>query len=635
MDVTAPSAEQSRQLSEVAKSPLASETPVAADPAVATDSVAAPQKKHKSSSSASLRFAAAWVFMGIALIAVGFSTTNPGVQPLRLSALLILGSCIVATLIELFRVVQSERTSGSKRSIGELGFEALSFGAVALIGAGSAIALFGSEGAPSLLISIAPAIASATLFLSRGVVARASRISREPEQSEASSHKEIAKGASLALKTDSIVPVDAQVVRGSCAVDECIFSPVPTFRIREEGDVVYAGSKIIAGSAEVMALSTTQNSCMQQLRDAVKPMVDAASNGLRLEDQRAAKGTVLAILFIAIAAAISWNERSSGYVDSLMAAGTVALIASLCHVTEFLYALRSSLVSRWFTRGLLLASAESPKQLAGISKVVFDPSRIARGSRYAVADLEVLDDRLSRSALCDCVASLLGRAEDPLLVAAGEYCRHVATKLSVERVLELREYSGRGICGSIHGIELSVGDEDFLVERGIMVQPTDSGSADESGHPVVLVAIDDDVVARFHMSTDQEGLITEEELSAWPARMELSVSSGVATQLGSDTLLVRGHESDLVGQMATYDVTLVSPKEPEIRKATILAFTPDLSALKDLLRECKQQGKLVERTRIIIGFAGFVVVAGVFAGVLTPLFPLGLLLILAASIRLA
>ena len=129
----------------------------------------------------------------------------------------------------------------------------------------------------------------------------------------------------------------------------------------------------------------------------------------------------------------------------LLAAGIVALFASVCQVSGLVYGLRQALVRRWMSRGYLLSSASSCKELAAIRTVECDPSLSGEGSFVRGVGLELLDDRLATSALCEFVCALLGRAEDSTLSAVGDYCRRQVRAPSVERVVDLREYTGRGI----------------------------------------------------------------------------------------------------------------------------------------------------------------------------------------------
>jgi cation transport ATPase len=294
-------------------------------------------------------------------------------------------------------------------------------------------------------------------------------------------------------------------------------------------------------------------------------MVQQARQGLELEDLRASRWSALVILFLALSAGIFWHERTPGYAQALLASGTVALFASVCNVGLLLHGLRRGLVQGWMQRGYLLSNADSVKQLAAVRSVECDASRCGEGSLLKAVSLDILDDRLAPSALCDFICALVGRAEDPILVAVAEYCRRHGKTPSVERVVDLREYLGRGICGAVHGVELSVGSEDFLVERGIMIQPSD-GVAPTLGEHLVMIAIDDDVVARVHVIDNQAAVVTADLPMTWNGDVHISVAPGVARSLENETLLVRGNESDLLGQMANCDMTFFDPSEGVIRR---------------------------------------------------------------------
>ena len=489
------------------------------------------------------------------------------------------------------------------------------------------------------LLVAAPALAAAALCFGAAFSALGAALTRDDQQylfaRPLGAHTTINLGERITLKAGDIVPVDGRVEMGSVALDERAFTTVPFFRIRDEQEIVYAGSEVVAGTADMTAVSTVKDSCLSQLQSVISPIASEAEHSLEREDVRAARWSALALLFTSIAAAIYWDERSTGYSAVLLAAGVVALVATLCQVSTLLYGQRKALVRRWIDRGFLIGHGSACKDLAQVAKVECDRSRFGEGSLITATQLDVLDDRLSSRALCDILASLLGRAEDPILAAAGDYCRKHAEKLSVERVLELREYPGRGISGTVHGIELSVGEEEFLVERGIMVQPTEGGTHEHEGAHHVLVAIDDDVVARFQVLTNQEGVVTGPDHAEWSGGVVVSPSSDAAQQLGKETLLVRGSESDLIGQTAERDVTLFSAKEAAFRRGTVVAFTPEVAPLEGLLAECRSHTKAVDRLRILVGIGGLMTVVAVFGGVSTPAIPLAWVLLAGASVRLS
>lgn len=602
-----------------------------ADPTV-TNPEASIQANSLRRSSSTTRLVSGWLCL---LCATGFAATLQGAygeEPRKLFLIVSTLIAVAGVIIESFRVAPQALSSRRALSLVPL--------AGVMLVTASSLSLLSTTGAEiSTLAVVAPLLAVATLLFGRAVALRGAALSRLDSDYLFPLGRRIGanapRGTVLEIRAGHVLSVDARIDRGSVAVDERVLTTVPAFKVRDEGDVLYAGSEVLAGEAEATALTSDSDSSLAQLQTALQPMIEGAGTALESEDAGATRATVLGFLFLAAAAAIFWNERTPGYETCLLAAGAILLGASICQVSSYLYGRRRALVLNWLSRGYVFGSAGAAKQLAAVSRVVFDQSRVGEGSRYHITHFEVLDDRLSKAALCDILASLLGRAESADLAAAGGYCRWNASKLSVERVLELREYPGRGICGTVHGIELSVGNEDFLVERGIMVQPADGASTESDADRLLLVAIDDDVVARFSVTTSQEFLIESEDCPSTLHGIDAALSSGVAQHLGSDTLLVRGPESDLVGQTGSVDLSLFTPQSGEIRPSTVVALSNDLTQIDRLVADCARDCRIVERTRILLGFSGLVLIASVFSGLITPVIPLVLLGLVCASLRLS
>jgi cation transport ATPase len=577
------------------------------------------------------RFIAAAVFCILSVVAFSVTAAKPGEQPSKLTLVLSGAVSAVAVLVEIARLAAAHQLLKSP-------FTLLPVIGVGFVSAAAFVAaLIGGEGAVYPLLAAAPTLAVATLFIGNAWALNGERRFRRDSDflfPKERRKEEVRLGDTVQYKAGDIITVDSRIQSGCLALDERSVSPVCIFRIREEQEVVFAGSEVLAGNATVVALTTRADSTLSRLQAAISPMIESAQSSLEVEDSRASRWSALVILFLSIAAGIFWHERIAGFSQALLAAGTVALFGSTCVVSGLLYGLRRELVQSWMRRGYLLFSASSIRELAAITSIECDASRCGAGSLLKTASLEILDDRLARTSLCDFVCALVGRAEDPILAAIGEYCRRNGKTPSVERVLDLREYLGRGICGTVHGVELTVGAEDFLVERGIMVQPSD-GTLTTAGEHLVLIAIDDDVVARVHVAYDQESVIPSGVLTEWQGGISAYVSPGVARTLGDETLLIRGRESDLLAQVSSREVTLFDSEECAIKRSTLIAFTPEIAPIEALLRECRADLRTVDRFRLLVGFGGLMVLAATFAGATTPLVPLLVVAFVGAVVHLS
>jgi cation transport ATPase len=437
-------------------------------------------------------------------------------------------------------------------------------------------------------------------------------------------HSVLVPGERLTLETGDVAPVDCRVQQGSVALQERYISPVTHFRIKDEAEIVFAGSTIVGGSAECVALTTSKDSCLRRLEAAIEGGLQSAEQHYRRGDENIVRLYAYAILFCSIAAAISWNERSGSPTAVISAAGLVLFTGSLGLVVDLVYSSYARLVRQWAARGYVLFSDESCRDLSNVNEVHFDPSTVDSGSLCTVRELDLLDDRISRDALCSTLLSILGRADDTALAALGDYCSQWAANLTTERVMDLREYEGWGICGSVKGIEFSIGSEGFLVERGIMVQPSDNVGSTTAHERTMLVAIDHDVIARCVVSFGQQSLASADAVdSAWSECLgvEPRMASIESRELPEGALLVRGNESEAL--VRSHAVTATGLPKDSLRppRATVLLLTNSLRELPELLTECRDSLRWARLCRGLVVATGILLVAAVFLGLVTPIVP--------------
>lgn len=446
--------------------------------------------------------------------------------------------------------------------------------------------------------------------------------------------KVVAEGEVFKLTPGILVPTDSRIRAGSCAVLERYLSPDVHFRVKDEAEVVFAGSYVLGGTADVEALTGTYDSCIKRLEAKVLPGVRWVEDSLRRDHEHLFTWFAYALMVSAVACAIFWDKRGADAVTILGSSGVILVTALIAQIGEGLCVFRSCLVRSWAQRGFLINSAKAWSELYNVHEIAFDSSRLDSSTACHVKSFELMDDRISEQSLCGCIASILGRADDRALSTIGDYCQRIVGAMVPERVVDLHEYSGRGICGVVKGIEFSIGSEDFLVDRGILIQPSESGLDESVNEQVILVAIGDELFARIHVGFGQVEYVTPEAISHWPKGMHGVILSGAERELQTDTLLVRGSESDSLGRAHSPEVALFVADAPEVPAASVIALTPHIEAIPELVRQCRKHVRDVLRARAWVLFAGFVSVSLVFAGFANPLIPIGLLPILALSILL-
>lgn len=474
-----------------------------------------------------------------------------------------------------------------------------------------------------------PSLAAGAVILMRSFVDRLREVAGEASSLvpgfNPQSTKSIAEGESFAICEGVVVPTDGRIRAGCCAVLERYLSTDVHYRVKDEGEVVFAGSYVLGGKADVVALTGSFDSCFRRLEGAVLPGLRWVEDSLRRDNERSVAQLGQLLVFTAVLASIFWDERNGGPITTLLASGSVLLCSLLVQIGDVLYGLREKLTRGWAQRGLLINSAKAWAELVGVRNLLFDPSTVDGETACHVRELELLDDRISERSLCACIASILGRAEDRALAAVGDYCQQVVGEISPDRIVDLREYDGQGISGVVKGVEFSIGSEDFLVQRGILIQPTESSTEGSSADKVLLVSIGDDLIARFWVSFGQEPLLSEEAVSHWAKGLHGALVDQSARELGVDALLVRGSESDAVGRQHSPEVALFGRTGFEVPATSVVSLTSEIGGLPQLVRECRKHIRDVTRAKAWILFSGFVCLSLIFAGVVTPLLPVAVL----------
>ena len=577
-------------------------------------------------------------FIGGALIAVGVFgavASQLAIAPpilLKLSGVLAL---VVAGLLA-FEVAAVSKTPSETRSPLFL----VGISGASLVCLAAVYAAFFSPKTSLLMLSAlvgGPAMSAGAVILLRALIGRiweaaGARTSLVPAFGVAGS-KSIAEGESFSLSSGVVVPTDGRIRAGSCAVLERYLSTDVHYRVKDESEVVFAGSYVLGGSADVVALTGSYDSCLRRLEAAVLPGIRWVEESLRRDNERYVFQIAHLLIFISVSCAIFWDDKSEDPVTVLVASGTVLLCSLFVQLGESLYALRSRLVRTWAQRGFLINSAKAWAELFSVREIACDPSTISSQTACHVRELELLDDRIGERSLCACIASILGRAEDRALSIVGDYCQQVVGAIDPDRIVDLREYDGHGISGSVKGVEFSIGTEEFLVQRGILIQPTESAVEAGSGDRVVLVAIGDDLIARFWVSFGQQSMFSEETISNWPKGLRGYLNEPGSRELTNDTLLVRGSESDGAGRVHSPEVAFFGFNGFEVPTSSVVALTSHIDLLPQLVFECRKHVRDVARARAWILFAGFVSLSLVFVGVVTPFLPvvvLPLLLLLIA-----
>lgn len=307
----------------------------------------------------------------------------------------------------------------------------------------------------------------------------------------------VTEGALVRVRNGEYLPVDGVVEAGIAELLERRYCPVGAPRVVSTGQQVCAGSLVRSGQIDLRATSPQVDALGTTYEDHVDRQV--ASDPSRSETDRWRMLYGVALVFCAAILAL-WLQTQGGSVFTIVSVVSSVLLISIVPVAlELESQLLGTAVARAFRLGALFRGAQILPRLAALSSLLWDRPSGTLPGRAQVLGVELLDNRFDRNALLSAVYALLSRSEGETESVVREYVRKRLSQVQLVAPVDVRSYGMRGISGTIEGVDMTIGEESLLIERGVQMQPSDLRVAtDRSSY--LYVSVEDDVVACFQLA---------------------------------------------------------------------------------------------------------------------------------------
>lgn len=258
------------------------------------------------------------------------------------------------------------------------------------------------------------------------------------------------------------VPADGTIVDGTADVDEAMITGESQPVTRSVGDRVVAGTVVADSSIRVQVSATGDETTLAGIQRMVADAQSSRSRAQRLADRAAAllfyvalaAGAVTAVVWVALGDPAFAVDRT---VTVLVIACPHALGLAIPLVTAISTAKSAK-------AGVLVKDRMALEQMRSIDTVLFDKTGTLTRGEHAVTDLAtargVSDDELLRLA-----GAVESDSEHPLARAITAHARQRIGTLP--NVSDFRSVTGRGVTGTVEGVEIAVGGPAMLRERGV------------------------------------------------------------------------------------------------------------------------------------------------------------------------
>ncbi|MFJ7067804.1 heavy metal translocating P-type ATPase [Streptomyces sp. NPDC101115] len=258
-----------------------------------------------------------------------------------------------------------------------------------------------------------------------GLQARTARVVRDGAETEIPI-EDVVVGDEIVIRPGEKIPVDADVLSGSSAVDESMVTGEPMPVTKHAGDAVVGATVNTTGSLRVRATKVGSDTMLAQIIRLVRAAQASKAPIQRLADAISAY-FVPVVIAIAVATFALWYTVGPSPELTLALVSAVAVLIIACPCALGLATPLSVMVGtgKGAQAGILIRSAEALETAHRIDTVVLDKTGTVTAGRPVLTDVRPVED-VTEAELLRLVAAVEADSEHPLgqAIVAGSRERH-------------------------------------------------------------------------------------------------------------------------------------------------------------------------------------------------------------------
>ncbi|MFJ5834109.1 heavy metal translocating P-type ATPase [Streptomyces sp. NPDC093089] len=322
-----------------------------------------------------------------------------------------------------------------------------------------------------------------------GLQARTARVLRDGSETEVPVD-EVVVGDEIVIRPGEKIPVDADVLSGSSAVDESMVTGEPMPVTKRAGDDVIGATINTTGSLRVRAAKIGADTVLAQIIRLVQQAQASKAPIQRLADAISAY-FVPAVIAIAIATFALWYTIGPAPALTLALVSAVAVLIIACPCALGLATPLSVMVGtgKGAQAGILIRSAEALETAHELDTVVLDKTGTVTTGKPVLTDVHPAAGG-DEAGLLRLVAAAEADSEHPLARAIVSGARDRGIQPPAATGFD--SVTGKGVRAVADGHTITVGNTRFLHETGVDTAALDAVAANlaAEGKTPVLAALD-------------------------------------------------------------------------------------------------------------------------------------------------
>lgn len=302
---------------------------------------------------------------------------------------------------------------------------------------------------------------------------------------------EVVHGDLIIVKPGAKIPVDGVITEGSSFIDEAMVTGEPMPVQKKVGDSVVSGTINTSGSFTFQATKVGSETLLAQIIKMVEEAQGSKAPIQALVDKISSVfvPTVLVFAFLTLGAWLIVGSQYIGFSQAL-SFGIVSFVGVLIIACPCALGLATPTaiivgVGKGAKEGILIKDAATLEKLHKVNTVVVDKTGTITKGKPTLVDIVNLSD-LKDNEMISIMASLEKKSEHPIAHAVVNYAQE--KNLNIEDISNFEGIQGKGLKGSIKGLEYFVGNTKLMKDLGVAFDVSQIEQFTSQGKTPVILA---------------------------------------------------------------------------------------------------------------------------------------------------
>ncbi|MBK9078242.1 MAG: heavy metal translocating P-type ATPase [Hyphomicrobium sp.] len=203
--------------------------------------------------------------------------------------------------------------------------------------------------------------------------------------------RNVVPGMRMIAAAGERIAADGIITSGRSEIDESLITGETLPRIVQAGDRVHAGTVNGAGTLQIEATSTDENTLLAEIARLMLAGEQSRGRYVRLAD-RAARMYAPAVHVLGLATFIGWMVAGGGWEQALTYAIAVLIITCPCALALAVPAVQVAATSRLFGQGTIVKAADGLERLSEVDTIVFDKTGTLTMGELHLSDGQTISD---------------------------------------------------------------------------------------------------------------------------------------------------------------------------------------------------------------------------------------------------